>query len=183
MEKYLPENLLNVSEIIKHNPSIKEIAKFCNEKEFIPIRFSIVSQPQTHPDISIYGRFVIVKQNVIDNLKNKNKNPKPEIKQDFIAYNRVTGEAVYYSGGSKESVSQHKSIDSFCKEYGKKQDGSMGQYECYICPGSSKVVRYKTKHHWYNDENDKELPKEQIFRNEIAEVIKKFRAEFSAKNV
>lgn len=169
----MPKTVKSIEDIFAETPALKTFAKYFNTKEFTPLGFAIASQPQSHPNHTIYGLFVLNKDGVRTNLKTATKE-KPEIKQDFIALDRVSGRIVYYSGGSKLTAGEHQSMKSFCKTYGKWPGGKWGQYAC--------TSNFKTNQRWYKDESDSNLPAEPEIRGLIASAMKKLRSEVSGSS-
>ena len=163
----LPPNFKSLEDLINENPQIKKFAKYFNTKDFVPLGFVVVSQPQSHPDHTIYWLFVATKQGVGENI-DAGVHKKREVKQDFIALDRQTNQSVYYSGGTKAKTGVHQSIKSFCKTYGRFPDGSWGQY------GSS--ANLSTDQHWYKDENDPKLPVEPEIRSLIQNELTQLRS-------
>jgi hypothetical protein len=162
----LPRNFKSIEDLINENPQMKTFAKYFNTRDFVPLGFVVVSQPQSHPDHTIYGLFVLNKQGVGENVR-AGIHKKPELKQDFIALDRLSNRAVYYSGGSRANTGSHQSIKSFCKTYGQFPDGGWNQYGC--------ARNLMTDQHWYADENDTRLPAEPAIRNLIQNELVKFR--------
>jgi hypothetical protein len=161
---HLPSKVQSIENIFKLHPNIQNFVKYLNVKRFDKLNFFIISQPQTYPDIQIYGLFVIDKDNIkfnIDHLKQL----RVEIKQDFIAYNIKDNSFVYYSGdnnANKNCQGEHQHINCFCKKFGYWPDGELGQYSVYEENG-----KLFCKDHHYLDENAAHLPREQWIGNEI----------------
>lgn len=158
----LPLNIKSLDEIINENPEIKKFSKYYNTIDFIPLKFVIFSQPQSHLDHTVYGIWVLVKANVINKVT-------PKIKQDFLVFDRVANKYIYYSGlGLSDLYSEHQSITNFCNKFGKHLNGTWGQYGTYL---SEKGTPITTDHH-YDDQYAKNLPSEEWIRRLIDDKIK-----------
>lgn len=161
----LPEHIKNITDIIRANSNLKKYAKHVNAKRFEQFGFVVFSQPQIHPDITIYGLFLFDKENAKKNLSNSSKS-KSEIVQDFIAYDRNTDSIIYYSGRGKKT-GEHQTIRNFCNKFGKGPDGNWTEYGC--------SDNGTTTNHRYKDENDVLLPSEKWIRREIKIKAEAFR--------
>jgi len=165
---YLPSEIKSSAELYRENPKLKDFAKRFNLSRFVDIGFVVFSQPQGHPDITIYGLFVIDKANVEKNLRNASSSS--EIAQDFIAYDRTSSCYVYYSGqGKHDAKVEHQHINLFCKKFGKGPDGE-AQYGC--------SQDLKIAQHRYRNENDSNLPQESWIKDLIGEKMKEVRASY-----
>ena len=169
----LPQNIKPISQILDENPTIKNYAKYFNSDRFERLGFFVISQPQTHLDVQMYGLFTIDKDNVKSNVgDNTNRD---EIKQDFIAYKPKEDTFVYYSGLDKKKCEEEcQHIDRFCEEYGYWPDGTLDQYSVYHV--SEKKLQCKNHH--YRDENAQHLPSEPWIRKQVIDKLYQVRNEF-----
>ena len=160
-----------IEEIFQENPSLEIFAKKNNRKRFINLGFIVFSQPESHPAVTIYGLFVLDKDNIKKNLE-KNFSL-CEIAQDFIAYDRQSKEFTYYSGQPpKNDSGHHQHINNFCRKFGKWPNGEWGQYEC--------SRNRKTPLHRMENENDQKLPTEGWVRSLLKKKIEEVREELRA---
>lgn len=166
----LPNNIVKLDDIFRLHPNIQGFMKYFNKVRFKDLGFLIISQPQTHPDIQMYGLFVIDKKSVSRNISSGEQKD-PEIKQDFIAYDSKADTYVYYSGaGSKNVKSEHQHIENFCKKYGYWSDGDLGQYSVYKSKG-----RLKCKDHHHLNEQSPYLPSEKWIRDLVTKELEAVR--------
>lgn len=161
----LPLNVKSIQDVVGENPALSGYAKFYNTKRFIEAGFVIFSQPQTHSDVTIYGLWLIDKQNVRKNKMDGGN--EPEIVQDFIAYDRKMSSIKYFSGGRIIDPNHQGKIHDFCDEYGRNSDGT---YEYYGCSANG-----KTTNHRYLNENDRNLPGERWIHDELERKLREVR--------